>query len=296
MAGTWQTDFINYLRYEKRSSAHTVVAYRRDLEQFAQFLKQQFDLDNDVEVTHFHLRSWLADLREQGLSPRSLNRKKSSLQAYYRYLQRQQRISVNPTRPLHALRTSERLPEYLKEQETEHLLEHIDFGTDFSGLTERLICELLYQTGIRRSELQFLRENDIEWPLKQIRVLGKGNKERLIPISDQLLDLLRHYIAEKRNLPESNNNYLLVMPSGRPLYAMYIYRTVKKYLSIASTLSKRSPHILRHSFATHLLNNGANIQAIKDLLGHSSLAATQVYTHNNVEKLLEIHRKNHPRG
>lgn len=296
MAGTWHTDFINYLRYEKRSSAHTVIAYQKDLEQYAAYMQEHFDLADDREITHFHLRSWLADLSEKGLTPRSINRKISSLQAYFKYLYRQQRISVNPTRPLHAMRTPDRLPTYLKEGETRFLLEEMQFEPGFGGLTDRMICELLYQTGMRRSELQNLREKDIEWNLQQIRVLGKGNKERLIPVSSELLDQLRHYLTEKRKLEHYDSVHLLVLETGRPLYAVYIYRTVKKYLSIATTLSKKSPHVLRHSFATHLLGNGANIQAIKDLLGHSSLAATQVYTHNNVEKLLEIHKRNHPRG
>lgn len=296
MSVVWQADFINYLRFEKRSSAHTIIAYHKDLEQYASYIAQYFDLADDAAVTHFHLRSWLASLSEAGLSPRSINRKMSVLQAYFKYLQRQQRIDTNPTRPLHAMRTPARLPTYLKEQEVDYLLDELQFAPDFGGFTDRMICELLYQTGMRRSELQHLKEQDIEWSLQQIRVLGKGNKERLIPVGRSLLEQLHTYLAEKKKHPNYNTEYLLVLPSGKPLYAVYIYRTVKKYLSIATTLSKKSPHVLRHTFATHLLGNGANIQAIKDLLGHSSLAATQVYTHNNVEKLLEIHKQRHPRS
>ena len=175
-------------------------------------------------------------------------------------------------------------------------MEEVQFEEGFKGATDRLICELFYQTGMRRQELLQLKEIDIEWSLGQIRVLGKGNKERLIPIHELLADAIREYIAEKRKAGVADNGHFLVMENGEPLYPMYVYRTIKKYLNIATTLQKKSPHVLRHTFATHLLNNGANIQAIKDLLGHSSLAATQVYTHNNIEKLKEIHKLNHPRG
>jgi len=199
-------------------------------------------------------------------------------------------------RQLHAQRLPERLPVYLKESESEHLLHEIAFSEGFTGFTERLICELLYDTGMRRNELVQLKEKDIEWRLNQVRILGKGNKERLVPVSAGLLDALRDYIAAKQTLEVHDDNYLLNTDAGKPVYPVYVYRVVTKYLGQTTTLKKKSPHVLRHTFATHLLNNGANIQAIKDLLGHSSLAATQVYTHNNIDKLKEIHKQNHPRG
>ena len=202
----------------------------------------------------------------------------------------------NPVRQLHAQRLPERLPVYMKETETEQLLEEVQFDEGFKGFTDRLICELLYATGMRRNELIELKEKDIEWSLNQVRILGKGNKERLVPVSAALLDTLRDYIQEKNKLRLHENSHLLNLENGSPLYAGYVYRTVKRYMTATTTLKKKSPHVLRHTFATHLLNNGANIQAIKDLLGHSSLAATQVYTHNNIDKLKEIHRQNHPRG
>ena len=176
------------------------------------------------------------------------------------------------------------------------LMEEQEYKPGFEGATERLICELFYATGMRRNELQQLKETDIEWSLNQVRILGKGNKERLVPVSPVLLDSIRDYMEEKRKLEKYDENYLFNTKTGKPLYAVYIYRVVNHYLSNTTTLQKKSPHVLRHTFATHLLNNGANIQAIKDLLGHSSLAATQVYTHNNIDKLKEIHRNNHPRG
>lgn len=204
-------------------------------------------------------------------------------------------MDKNIVRQLHALKLPERLPIFLKETETEKLLEELAFDEGFKGFTDRMICELLYQTGMRRNELQQLKEQDVEWSLNQLRILGKGNKERLVPVSPMLLQSLKEYIAEKKKEGYSREQ-LLVLESGQPLYAGYIYRVVNKYLNATTTLKKKSPHVLRHTFATHLLNNGANIQAIKDLLGHSSLAATQVYTHNNIDKLKEIHKLNHPRG
>lgn len=296
MLGDRITDYIHYLKFEKRFSRHTLESYQKDLEQFRDFAHEQFSLDSADSISHFHIRSWLATFKDQKLAPRTINRKLSSLNSFYKFLLRQQTVEKNPVKQLHALKLPERLPSYMKEQETQHLLEELQFDEGFKGFTDRLICELFYQTGMRRQELLQLKEVDIEWSLQQVRVLGKGNKERLIPVHPVLLDELTAYISEKRIMGLNDDGHLLVLENGGPLYPVYIYRTVKKYLSIATTLQKRSPHVLRHTFATHLLNNGANIQAIKDLLGHSSLAATQVYTHNNIAKLKEIHKQNHPRG
>ena len=296
MIGQRVTDFLQFLRFEKRFSPHTLISYQTDLEQFREYVSAQFSIDSVKSISHFHVRSWLAALKDEKQAPRTLNRKLSSLNSFYKYLMRQQTVSKNPVKQLHAVKSPERLPAYLKEQEAEFLMEEVQFEEGFKGATDRLICELFYQTGMRRQELLQLKEIDIEWSLGQIRVLGKGNKERLIPIHELLADAIREYIAEKRKAGVADNGHLLVMENGEPLYPMYVYRTIKKYLNIATTLQKKSPHVLRHTFATHLLNNGANIQAIKDLLGHSSLAATQVYTHNNIEKLKEIHKLNHPRG
>lgn len=299
------TGFIHYLRFEKRYSQHTITAYQKDLEQFCDYLQKEYNLDDISAANHFQVRSWLATFREQEMQPRSINRKIASLNSFYKHLMRQGTIDKNPAGMVHAQKLPTRLPSFLKEPEIAKLLdgdknadgEHkVEFPTDFSGTTDRLICELLYATGMRRNELLQLRENDVEWGMKQIRVLGKGNKERLIPVNASLLDDIRHYIALKKDKGIYGGEHLLCLPDGSPLYAMYVYRTVKKYLSSITTLKKRSPHVLRHTFATHLLNNGANIQAIKDLLGHASLAATQVYTHNSIDRLKDIHKHNHPRG
>lgn len=296
MIGQRITDFLQYLRFEKRYAQHTRTAYETDLSQFQQYIKAQFDIDAVADISHFHIRSWLATFKDEGLAARSINRKLSGLNSFYKYLLRLGVVEKNPVKQLHALRLPDRLPAYLKEKEMQNLLEEITFEEGFKGATDRLICEMLYRLGIRRSELINIKENDIEWSLKQLRVLGKGNKERLVPLSSEMLNTFRAYIQEKKSLPVDDMHHLLVLETGRPLYESYVYRVVKYYLSQVTTLSKRSPHILRHTFATHLLNNGANIQAIKELLGHSSLAATQVYTHNNIDKLKEIHKLNHPRG
>lgn len=296
MIAQWLPDFLQYLKFEKRYSPHTLLAYQKDLSQFLTYLDEQFGIADAAGLTHFHVRSWLATMKDDKQSARTINRKLSSLNSYYKYLQRLGRVEKNPVRQLHALKLPERLPSFLKEQETVNLLEETAFEEGFKGYTDRMICTLLYHTGMRRAELLQLKEQDVEWALKQIRVLGKGNKERLIPLGGQLLQEVRDYITEKRKIDGHDSTYLLVLDTGKPLYAGYVYRTVKKYMSAITSMAKTSPHVLRHTFATHLLNNGANIQAIKDLLGHSSLAATQVYTHNNIEQLKEIHKSNHPRG
>lgn len=302
MIGHWLTDYLNYIRYEKRYSQHTLSAYESDLSDFFSYINSQFGLDDVKLITHFHVRSWLSDFKEKGLQARSINRKLSGVNSFFKYLLKKQVVSKNPVRQLHAMRLPERLPTYVKETEAEQMLEELQFDEGFKGFTDRMICELLYQTGMRRSEIINLKEKDIEWSLKQIRILGKGNKERLVPVSPFLLESIKEYIAEKRKLEQYDENHLIVLESGQTLYPNYVYRIVNFYMKggntnhAITTLSKKSPHVLRHSFATHLLNNGANIQAIKDLLGHSSLAATQVYTHNNIDKLKEIHKTNHPRG
>ncbi len=290
------TDFLHHMRFEKRYSPHTLNAYENDIRDFRDFLHTTYGLSEIHSITHFHIRGWLATQKEAKLASRTLNRKLSSLSAFFKYLRKTGYTDVNPIRKLHAQKLPERLPVALKESETSFMLEELQFEEGFQGATDRMICELLYATGMRRNELQELKEKDIEWSLNQIRILGKGNKERLMPASAALLDSIKEYLQEKGKQEKVNSEYLLQLISGKPLYANYIYRTVRRYMGMSTTMKKKSPHVLRHSFATHLLNNGANIQAIKDLLGHSSLAATQVYTSNNIEKLKEIHKQNHPRG
>lgn len=289
--------FLQWLRFEKRYSPHTLAGYERDLQQFGDFIAARYAGTDDIaQIQHYHIRTWLAGLKDQQqLTATTLNRKISTLNSFYKYLQRQGTIEQNPVRKLHTLRVPERLPVYLKEQETSALLGEQSFGEGFKGMTDRLICDLLYNTGMRRQELINIRETDVEWSLRQLRVLGKGNKERLIPLSEEMLATLRDYISAKADVENAARDRLFILESGKPLYPNYVYRVVTSNLHTVSSLQKKSPHVLRHTFATHLLNNGANIQAIKDLLGHSSLAATQVYTHNNIDRLKEIHKQAHPR-
>lgn len=291
--------FLNYLRFEKRYSRHTLTAYTTDLEQFERYLRDIYGLQEDIAaISHQHLRGWIASIREADplTKATTLNRKIASLNALFRYAQRENRITANPAKLLHSLKRPERLPEAVQEPQLQQLFSEGEFPEGFRGATERLICELLYSTGMRRQELIDLRETDLHRDASQIRVLGKGNKVRLIPVAGALMEVLQEYISSKRSIPDADPNPLLILESGAPLYAGYVYRCVKKYLSRVTTQAKRSPHVLRHSFATHLLDHGANIQAIKDLLGHSSLAATQVYTHSSIERLKAIHGDLHPRS
>lgn len=290
--------FLRFLRFEKRYSQNTVAAYHNDLKELQEYLQSTYPgLELLADLTHHHVRSWLAELRDSKNNRKAttINRKRAALGSFYKYAQRQGWVSKNPMSQLHSLRQSERLPVSVPEPQTQLLLEEVEFSADFKGLTERLICELLYSTGMRRQELLQLRETDIAWGQRLLRVLGKGNKERMLPLGEALLDAIRDYLQQKKQLPEADHNFLLVLPGGKPLYAGYVYRVVKEKLSRVTTQDKRSPHVLRHSFATHLLNNGANIQSIKDLLGHSSLAATQIYTHTDISRLKEIHQLAHPR-
>lgn len=289
-------DFIAYLRYERRMSGHTLLAYENDLLQFQLFLKQQYDYADPGTVQGIHIRAWLASQKDEGVADRSLKRKIAALNSFFIFLLKNERLKSNPLRKVLLPRTSKPLPHYLELNQTEALLEAARFSDDLEGFTQRLIVELLYQTGMRRSELINLQEADIDFSRSEFRVLGKGNKERIIPVSRGLLKDITEYMSLKRKIFENPIKYLLSLNSGKKLYDQYVYRTVKKHLSGISTLDKRSPHLLRHTFASQLLNNGAELMAIKDLLGHSSLAATQVYTHLNIEKLKEVYKKAHPKS
>jgi integrase/recombinase XerC len=288
-------EFLRYIRFEKRMSEHTFTAYRNDLTQFQQFLEDQFALTEITPVKHIHIRSWLAGLKEAKMSERTLQRKISAVKSLFKYLLRLGVVEQNPTRQVSVPKASKRLPAFLEEEQTDQMLEHA-YAEGFEGNTERLIIELLYQTGMRRAELVGLKESDIEFSREQIRVLGKRNKERLIPVAPELLIDLRQYMDEKRKIFNQPSAYLLCVLSGKPVYPQYVYRVVQKHLKNVTTLHKKSPHVLRHTFATQLSNKGAELNAIKELLGHSSLAATQIYTHNNIDRLKEVYRKAHPKS
>lgn len=288
--------FFQYLKYEKKVSLHTITAYQHDLTQIFEYVYKTYELDDIKQLTHHHYRSWLMELVQEGMQPRSLARKASSLKSFYKFLMRHNVIQDNPCRKLVLPKIPKRLPVFLEEQQTEELFNEITFTEDLRGATEKLILELLYQTGIRRAELINLKSEDISYHRKSMIVMGKRSKERLIPISETLIQEIKKYREEKVKTLGFDGEFLLTLESGKPLYDNYVYRVVKKHLSAITTLSKKSPHILRHTFATHLSNNGAEINAVKELLGHSSLSATQIYTHTNIEKLKEVYRKSHPKA
>jgi integrase/recombinase XerC len=289
--------FIDYLRFEKRYSVHTVKAYADDLNQFHSYCILHYELESLLTVTTTIVRSWMASLSEKKLNPRSINRKLSSIRSFYDYGRRTGIFKKNPATSIQVLKTAKRLPSYIEEGLMNDLFEHVEFPDNWSGYTEQLVLVILYQTGIRVSELVGIRENHINQSLHSLKVLGKGNKERIIPVSSMLLGKVVDYNRRKALFPErESEGYLLENEKGRKLNTRFVYSIVRKYLSLVTTAEKKSPHVLRHSFATHLTDHGADLNAVKELLGHSSLAATQVYTHNSIEKLRNIHKKAHPKG
>ena len=290
--------FLAYIQFEKRFSKHTIKAYQSDLEQFQTYLFATYSIQQNAEITHQHIRSWIIALMQAGMTPRSINRKLSTLKSFFQFLIKKGKLEKDPMLKVTAPKTGKRLPVFVEERPLEVLFEEVQFGEDFEGVRDRLIMELLYQTGIRRSELIHLQISDIDFQGQAIKVLGKGNKERLIPINRDLRLQINNYLElRKQTFPDILTlGQLLLTKKGKPLYPKMVYNLVNKYLAIVTTQEKRSPHILRHSFATHLSNNGADLNAIKELLGHSSLAATQVYTHNSIERLKEIYQQAHPKA
>lgn len=287
--------FIRYLQFEKRFSHHTVTAYLGDLEDFSEFVKR--DGVEPIAAEHQDVRSWMMNLVEAGLNPRSLSRKLSTLRSFYKFLNREGIIDRNPMGQIRAPKVAKRLPAIIEVSKMDMLLDGDYFGHDFPGIRDRLVVELLYNTGIRLSEVLGLKDADINEFDSQILVLGKRNKERIIPISKALLALIQQYQDAKLSQNFCNKSEALIVTNrGEAAYPKLIYDIVKLSLSNISTQTKRSPHVLRHSFATAMLDRGADLNAIKELLGHSSLAATQVYTHNSVEKLKAVYKQAHPKA
>jgi len=285
--------FFRYLETEKRYSKHTLLSYKTDLEQFFAFANNSQSIVEDFNT----IRSWIIFLMENENSTRTINRKISTLKTYYKYLMREGRIGKNPLDRIVSPKMDSKLPQFVPEDDLEHIFSDDIFGKDFAGQRDRLVVEMLYTTGIRLSELKNLKHADVDLSNKTIKVLGKRQKERIIPITDNLIQTLTSYISEKEKQPFAvEQKYLLITDKGKQIYEKKIYRIVNHYLSLVTTISKKSPHILRHSFATHLLNNGADLNAIKELLGHANLSATQVYTHNTFEKLNKIYNQAHPRA
>lgn len=289
--------FLDYLKFEKRYSAHTIISYQTDITAFFIYLNKNFGDLRLSEISHSFIRSWLADLKENKLTSKSINRKISTLRSFFKYHLKRGNIASVPTANLVSPKISKRLPVFVKESETKQLLETLNSSTeDWKTLNARMLISLFYATGMRLSELINLKEKQLDPARLQLRVLGKGNKERIIPVSKEVIQGIKEYQDLKRKTFENSEDILLVTGKGKKMYPKYAWLLVNKYLGEASTLDKKSPHVLRHTFATHLMNNGAELNAVKELLGHASLAATQVYTHNTIEKLKDIHKKAHPKS
>ena len=290
-------EFLKYIEFEKRLSKHTLISCSNDLSQFSLYLEEVYQV-SDLSLANYPIiRSWIGTLAENEISARSITRKIATLRSFYKYLLKNNKILEDPTLKIKTPKLKKRLPSVIAEEECESIVADIQFSEDFEGTRDKLILELFYGTGIRRAELIALKESDIDIYNATLSVIGKGNKQRLVPLNKNLVNLINEYRDKKRNLMAGNlNKYLIVTNGGEQSYPVLINRIVKKYLIQITTSEKKSPHVLRHSFATHLLNNGADLNAIKDLLGHTSLAATQVYTHNSPEKLKAIFDQAHPKS
>ena len=289
--------FISYLSLEKNYSAHTVKAYAKDIEAFTLFCLDEYELPDVDEVDYSLIRSWIVHLVDSNVSNRSINRKIASLKAYYKFLQRIGKIKANPLTKHRALKTAKKVEVPFSEVEMEKVISQIEFTDDFEGLRDRLMVELLYTTGIRRAELINLKMVDVDLSNNLLKVLGKRNKERIVPLLSAIKPFFITYFDYRNQLETINDDtYVFLLKSGYKIYETLVYRVINKYLSKVSTKVKTSPHVLRHTFATHLLNKGADLNSVKELLGHSSLASTQVYTHNSIAELKKVHASAHPRG
>jgi integrase/recombinase XerC len=288
--------FHDYLQLEKNYASHTVLAYCKDVSFFQTYLSKEFEDDNLLQVNYSQIRSWIVDLSDNGVSNATINRKISSLKAFYKFLLKSKQLNVSPLIKHKALKTSKKLQIPFSEKELDQVLNHIIFSNDFEGIRNKLIIDLFYSTGIRRSELINLEIQNIDLENDTIKVLGKRNKERIIPILSNVKENVALYIKERNFVTDAKSNkYLFLKINGVKLNDSLVYRIINYYFSNVSEKVKRSPHILRHTFATHLLNNGADINSVKELLGHSSLASTQVYTHNSLSELKKVYAGAHPR-
>jgi len=287
--------FFQYLEHEKRFSPHTLSAYHRDLNQFFTYLKEHYDINTVENIRHFHIRSWIVDLmRTKKLANKSINRKLSCLRSYFKFSQKRG-LEKNPMKKIIAPKTGKKLPVFVQEEAMTKILDPQMFADGYAGERDRAIIELLYSQGLRRSELLGLTEKNLDLVQRNIKVLGKGNKERIIPMAPRMVELLKSYLVLKKEHFGAGGP-LFLTEKGKPMYPKYLYNLVKKYLNLIPTLEQKSPHVLRHTFATHLANQGADLNAIKELLGHASLAATQVYTHNSIDQLIKVYQSAHPKA
>lgn len=290
--------YLQYLTFEKRYSQHTIESYHTDLKQFDNYLLEVYQTNEITELQDQMIRSWLADMMEQGFSAKTINRKVSSVKSFFKYLKRQGFIITNPAFKIQGPKQKKKLPVFVDQSKMETLLNRESNPDSFKEFRDLLIMELFYSTGIRRAELIELKIHDVHINKGQIKVLGKRNKERIIPIGDHLTPLVESYLIMRDQVTESIDAeiYFFLTENGKKLYPKLVYRVVNSYLSTVSTQDKKSPHVMRHTFATHMLNNGADLNAVKELLGHASLAATQIYTHNTIEKLKKIYQQAHPKA
>ncbi|WP_417289973.1 tyrosine-type recombinase/integrase [Corallibacter sp.] len=289
--------FSDYLLLEKKYSNLTVKAYENDLKDFKDFVASHYEQENLEAINYSQIRTWIVALVEKSITNRSINRKVSALNSYYKFLLKIGAVEANPLAKHKALKTSKKIQVPFSETEVATVLDELYYQDDFEGIRNRLIIELFYSTGIRRIELVNLKLNDLDLPNKTLKVLGKRNKERLVPLLDSVIQTIHKYIDTRKTLENiQENTHLFLTKKGVKIYETLVYRIINEYFSIASTKVKKSPHILRHSFATHLLNQGADLNAVKELLGHSSLAATQIYTHNSIAELKKVYLNAHPRS
>ncbi len=289
--------FLNYLRFEKRSSPHTISAYQNDLESLETFLTVECATDKPEEATHLFIRSWIVKMMEEGIGARSVNRKITAVRSFFKYLMRQQIVKINPLLRIQGPKSPSRLPVFVEEEKMTELLTTIDFGTGYEATMKKLIVETFYGTGMRLSELIHLKTRDVDFYQSTLKVLGKRNKERIIPIGKTLQNQLGDFVELRKSAkPGKHDTYLFVHENGKKLTEKFVYTLINFYLGLVTTLDKKSPHVLRHTFATHMLNHGADLNAIKEILGHANLSATQIYTHNTIEKLKDIHKQAHPKA
>ena len=287
--------FLNYLRFEKRYSRHTLISYETDLTAFFDYIVVQYGETPLASLTHSLIRSWLASLKDEGLSTKSINRKISALKSFFKFQLKAGLIRQSPMTRIISPKNEKRLPNFVADKDIKTLFDHVSFPDNRQGRSERLLLLVFYQTGMRLSEVISLKDSQVNAANHTLKVLGKGNKERVVPVSPVLLEEIKAMQAE-RSMEFPGSEQLFLTGKGKPFQPRAVYTIVRKYLSLVTTIEKRSPHVLRHSFATHLTNNGADLNAIKELLGHSSLASTQVYTHNTIEKLKNIYKKAHPKA
>ncbi len=290
------TTFTEYLKLEKNYSDHTVTAYKKDLVVFSEFCKKEYEDGNINGVHYVQIRNWIVSLVNSGLQNATINRKISSLKTYYKYLLKTKQIEVSPLVKHKALKTAKKIQVPFSEKEMDIVLGNVNFENNFEGMRNKTIIEMLYATGMRRAELINLKQSDIDYAAKTIKILGKRNKERIVPLLPKLETQLKQYDTYRQQIDTNKREELFLTSKGNKMYPTLVYRLINDYFSIASTKVKKSPHILRHTFATHLLNQGADLNAVKELLGHASLASTQVYTHNSLAELKNVYAKAHPRN